>query len=97
MSIKVLRPLLALTTAIPVAKTSSSPLFVRFFQSTAFLKMSDTPMPQIFAIMRNGHEVIRGDAKDLQEKLEGGDVAAAKKIWEDMRKYVHYYLLYANC
>jgi hypothetical protein len=54
----------------------------------------DKPMPQIFAILRNGHEVIRGDAKDLQEKLEKGDIKAAKKIWEDMRKYV---ILYADC
>jgi hypothetical protein len=58
--------------------------------------MQDKPMPQIFSLMRNGHEVISGDAKDLQEKLEGGDVAAAKKIWKDLRKYEHT-LLYANC
>eukprot|EP00526_Cylindrotheca_closterium_P019637 CAMPEP_0113629792 /NCGR_PEP_ID=MMETSP0017_2-20120614/15471_1 /TAXON_ID=2856 /ORGANISM="Cylindrotheca closterium" /LENGTH=228 /DNA_ID=CAMNT_0000540215 /DNA_START=150 /DNA_END=839 /DNA_ORIENTATION=- /assembly_acc=CAM_ASM_000147 len=49
--------------------------------------MTDKPKPMIFAIMRNGHEVIRGDSLDVKEKLEAGDVDAAKKLWSDMRKW----------
>jgi len=49
--------------------------------------MSEKPSPQIFAIMRNGHEVIRGDSRDVRELLVAGDAAGAKQRWEDMRKW----------
>lgn len=47
----------------------------------------EQPKPQIFALMRNGHEVIRGDSRDVKERLEAGDVVGAKELWENMRKW----------
>jgi hypothetical protein len=45
------------------------------------------PNPQIFAIMRNGHEVIRGSFADLNAALDKGDMDAAKSIFEKNKKW----------
>ncbi len=50
--------------------------------------MSDEkPKPQIFAIMRNGHEVIRGGMIDVKEALDKEDMATAKSSWEKLAKF----------
>jgi len=42
----------------------------------------EKPRPMIFALMRNGHEVIRGGHKNLQAALEEEDFDKAKGIYE---------------
>jgi len=50
--------------------------------------MSDEkPKPQIFAIMRNGHEVIRGGMLEVKEAIDKDDMAAAKEAWEKLVKF----------
>ena len=50
--------------------------------------MSDEkPKPQIFAIMRNGHEVIRGGMVDCKEAIVDGDFEAAQSLWEKLVKF----------
>ena len=64
--------------------------------SSSALKMStttgsteDKPKPQIFAIMRNGHEVIRGSVADIKEAVEQSDMESAKDTWEKLKKWGH--------
>jgi hypothetical protein len=45
------------------------------------------PKPQIFAIMRNGHEVIRGAQKDVEALIEVGEIEQAKELWVKMHKW----------
>lgn len=47
----------------------------------------EKPKPMIFAIMRNGHEVIRGGLADLKATVNSGNVADAKKQWDDLYKW----------
>ena len=42
----------------------------------------EKPKPMIFALMRNGHEVIRGSQKDIQAALDAGDFDEAKNLYE---------------
>jgi hypothetical protein len=49
--------------------------------------VENKPSPQIFAILRNGHEVIRGSFADLNEALDKGDMDAAKSIFEKNKKW----------
>mmetsp|Transcript_15261 Transcript_15261/g.16936 ORF Transcript_15261/g.16936 Transcript_15261/m.16936 type:complete len:220 (+) Transcript_15261:188-847(+) len=41
----------------------------------------------IFALMRNGHEVIRGAMRDLNEFIENEDMQASKELWEKLMKW----------
>lgn len=45
------------------------------------------PEPQIFAIMRNGHEVIRGSMLDMKDAIEKDDMETAKDIWQKLHKW----------
>lgn len=45
------------------------------------------PEPQIFAIMRNGHEVIRGSMLDMKDAIEKDDIKAANDIWQKVHKW----------
>jgi hypothetical protein len=47
----------------------------------------EKPKPQIFAIMRNAHEVIRGGMVDIQQAIEAKDMATAKTTWEKTIKF----------
>jgi len=47
----------------------------------------EKPKPQIFAIMRNAHEVIRGGMVDLQSVIDKDDMASAKTVWSDLSKF----------
>jgi hypothetical protein len=58
---------------------------------TAPTTTSDKPKPMVFALMRNGHEVIRGGQRDLKSALfDKQDLDLAKsiyeknKIWQDL-------------
>lgn len=48
----------------------------------------EAPRPQVFAIMRNGHEVIRGAQRDLAVLLENGDLDGATDLWEKHDKWM---------
>ena len=48
----------------------------------------EAPRPQVFAIMRNGHEVIRGAQRDLTALLEKDDLDAATALWEKHDKWM---------
>lgn len=48
---------------------------------------ADKPKPMIFAIMRNGHEVIRGGQKDVSAAITAGEIEDAKKKWDDLHKW----------
>lgn len=43
--------------------------------------------PLIFAIMRNGHEVIRGAQRDMKGALEKGNLDEMKAIWTKFHKW----------
>lgn len=47
----------------------------------------EKPKPQIFAIMRNGHEVIRGGMIEVKTALDKDDFDTAKKAWEHLAKF----------
>eukprot|EP00523_Entomoneis_sp_CCMP467_P021177 CAMPEP_0168836962 /NCGR_PEP_ID=MMETSP0727-20121128/4882_1 /TAXON_ID=265536 /ORGANISM="Amphiprora sp., Strain CCMP467" /LENGTH=171 /DNA_ID=CAMNT_0008890371 /DNA_START=42 /DNA_END=554 /DNA_ORIENTATION=- len=48
----------------------------------------DKPKPQIFAIMRNGHEVIRGGMTNVKEAIEkGNDMEAVKDAWNKLIRF----------
>lgn len=48
---------------------------------------AEKPRPMIFAIMRNGHEVIRGSMRDVQAALDKGDFDEAKVTWDKLEKW----------
>eukprot|EP00523_Entomoneis_sp_CCMP467_P017183 CAMPEP_0168770362 /NCGR_PEP_ID=MMETSP0725-20121227/2879_1 /TAXON_ID=265536 /ORGANISM="Amphiprora sp., Strain CCMP467" /LENGTH=271 /DNA_ID=CAMNT_0008819801 /DNA_START=24 /DNA_END=839 /DNA_ORIENTATION=- len=52
----------------------------------------EKPKPQVFAIMRNGHEVIRGAQLDLKELIEAGDLDGAHVLWEKHSKWMHLHM-----
>ncbi|GAX10189.1 hypothetical protein FisN_3Lh384 [Fistulifera solaris] len=47
----------------------------------------EKPEPQIFAIMRNGHEVIRGGMLDMKEAIDNDDIQTAKEVWQKLHKW----------
>jgi len=49
---------------------------------------NDAGQPQVFAIMRMGHEVIRDGVKELQSKLKSRDAEAAAKYWLDLSRWL---------
>eukprot|EP00511_Aplanochytrium_stocchinoi_P008212 CAMPEP_0204855586 /NCGR_PEP_ID=MMETSP1347-20130617/17083_1 /ASSEMBLY_ACC=CAM_ASM_000690 /TAXON_ID=215587 /ORGANISM="Aplanochytrium stocchinoi, Strain GSBS06" /LENGTH=232 /DNA_ID=CAMNT_0052001837 /DNA_START=35 /DNA_END=733 /DNA_ORIENTATION=+ len=53
--------------------------------------MANTPRPQVFAVMRNGHEVIRGMSKDLRETLENNDAKAFIDTWKVFSAWLSYH------
>jgi hypothetical protein len=55
--------------------------------STKTPEAAEKPKPQVFAIMRNGHEVIRGSMIDLKEAVDKGDMDSAKKNWDSLSKW----------
>ena len=50
----------------------------------------EKPKPMIFAIMRNGHEVLRGALRELQVTLDDDDGNLDKAVvqWKDYQKWV---------
>lgn len=44
--------------------------------------------PQIFALMRNGHEVIRGALSDAHAALARGDLDGFLALWNDMSRWM---------
>eukprot|EP00977_Amphora_coffeiformis_P025591 scaffold20597_cov167-Amphora_coffeaeformis.AAC.5 len=49
------------------------------------INVNEPPRPQIFAIMRNGHEVIRGCMKDIEAAIEQNDMEMAQRLWIDLQ------------
>ena len=47
----------------------------------------ENPEPQIFAIMRNGHDVIRGSMIDMKDAIDKEDVETAKGVWQKLHKW----------
>lgn len=47
----------------------------------------EKPQPQIFAIMRNGHEVLRGGMTEVQTALDKDDMESAKEEWRQLMKW----------
>ena len=47
----------------------------------------EKPKPMIFALMRNGHEVIRGAQRDMKKTLESGDLNKFANEWSDFGKW----------
>lgn len=56
-------------------------------QPVAVANATEKPKPQIFAIMRNGHEVIRGGMIEVQTALDKDDISAAKEAWDKLMKF----------
>jgi len=52
---------------------------------------SQKPRPQVFAIMRNGHEVIRGCSRDLKELVDLGSVEEFQKYWNQSKAWMSYH------
>jgi len=49
---------------------------------------TDKPTPQIFALMRNGHDVIRGAQLDIQEAtVDRNDLEGANKRWVEFFRW----------
>lgn len=48
---------------------------------------SSKPSPQVFAIMRNGHEVIRGNMVDIDTFIEDGDLDKAIESYHNLAKW----------
>mmetsp|Transcript_14070 Transcript_14070/g.18348 ORF Transcript_14070/g.18348 Transcript_14070/m.18348 type:complete len:252 (+) Transcript_14070:243-998(+) len=44
--------------------------------------------PRVFAIMRNGHDVIRGAQRDVKEMIEKDDLDGATELWEKHKKWM---------
>jgi len=53
----------------------------------------ELPQPVIFALIRNGHEVIRGRLQDIKILLERGELEMATSEWANLRKWYHTHLL----
>lgn len=49
---------------------------------------SEKPKPLVFAIMRNGHEVIRGAQRDMAEMIYNGDLKGAIDMWEKHNRWM---------
>lgn len=49
---------------------------------------AEKPRPMIFAIMRNGHEVIRGSMKDIETAVDADDIEEAMKIYGKLEKWM---------
>lgn len=47
----------------------------------------EKPKPQVVAVMRNGHEVLRGAMRDMAEALESGDALEFRGCWESFKKW----------
>jgi hypothetical protein len=47
----------------------------------------EKPKPQIFAIMRNAHEVIRGGMIEVKDALAKDDLESAKTEWNKLAKF----------
>ena len=45
------------------------------------------PTPKLFAVMRNGHEVIRGLSRDCTAQVESGDLEAFKATYDILKKW----------
>lgn len=55
---------------------------------------AEKPRPRVFALMRNGHEVIRGGIKDIDSALLGAhsdsdvDVAHIRLLWQKLTRWM---------
>ncbi len=49
---------------------------------------TEKPKPQIFALMRNGHEVIRGNVVEIEEYLDQNDLENALKSYHALHKWM---------
>jgi hypothetical protein len=50
-------------------------------------QQEEKPKPQVFALMRNGHSVIREAQVDIRAAIEKEDYATAKDTWEKLCKW----------
>ena len=53
----------------------------------------EKPKPQIFALMRNGHEVIRGNMVDIQDLLDQNDLKKAVESYSNLHKWMEVHKL----
>jgi hypothetical protein len=51
------------------------------------------PTPMIFALMRNGHEVIREAQADIRAAIEKEDYETAKDTWEKLCKWCNIHMI----
>mmetsp|Transcript_14547 Transcript_14547/g.20747 ORF Transcript_14547/g.20747 Transcript_14547/m.20747 type:complete len:252 (+) Transcript_14547:70-825(+) len=54
---------------------------------------SSKPNAIVFALMRNGHEVIRGNMKDIQEHLNAGQLDNAINSYQKLHKWMNMHKL----
>eukprot|EP00041_Stephanoeca_diplocostata_P009213 m.140170 g.140170 ORF g.140170 m.140170 type:complete len:65 (+) comp17652_c0_seq4:260-454(+) len=49
----------------------------------------EKPQPQVFALMRNGHEVLRGAMRNLEDIVAGPDEDVEKfsSDWTDFKRW----------
>lgn len=52
----------------------------------------EKPKPMVFALMRNGHEVIRGTVREVEDYLEAGDVEQAIMSYTNLMKWMNLHL-----
>ncbi|GFH60244.1 hypothetical protein CTEN210_16720 [Chaetoceros tenuissimus] len=53
---------------------------------------AENPKPMVFALMRNGHEVIRGTVREVEDFLEAGDVEQAIMSYKNLMKWMNLHL-----
>mmetsp|Transcript_1029 Transcript_1029/g.2432 ORF Transcript_1029/g.2432 Transcript_1029/m.2432 type:complete len:273 (-) Transcript_1029:365-1183(-) len=53
----------------------------------------EAPTPRIFALMRNGHEVLRGSMEDITALLEKGDADAAAETYLRFERWMNLHKL----
>jgi hypothetical protein len=56
-------------------------------------QQEEKPTPKIFALMRDGHEVIRGAQLDVGAAIEKEDYETAKDIWEKLCKWCNIHMI----
>jgi hypothetical protein len=49
--------------------------------------ISERPRPLVFALMRNGHEVLRGAIEDVSNHLEKGNKDAARAVYLELHRW----------
>jgi hypothetical protein len=55
--------------------------------TTPILEQAAPERPMIFAIMRNGHEVLRGSMLDIEAALKKNDMVTAKAMWKKLQRW----------
>ena len=76
------------TLATPATEAPEKPA-----AAAASASSPDKPRPMVFAIMRNGHEVIRGSMKDIQAAVDAQNMDEAMETYGKLDKWMHLHKL----